>query len=165
MRIYGTITNIWKVNYVPNPNVDTEAYRYPRILNSQNTINNSLSYGLGIIFLQLLSKRKVLPWALYSEQVGFEWEYVLQELQEEGKISSMSYRIVSSCLSPRQRENIVLAVAEDNAYVRETFRDNPEIHNWMQLKDELVKSLDHLRRNLISVADEAHRQLTIIDLE
>lgn len=154
-----------EVNYVPNPNVDTEAYRYPRILNSQNTINNSLSYGLGIIFLQLLSKRKVLPWALYSEQVGFEWEYVLHELQEEGKISSMNYRIVSSCLSPRQRENIVLAVAEDNAYVRETFRDNPEIHNWMQLKDELVKSLDHLRRNLISVADEAHRQLTIIDLE
>ena len=49
--------------------------------------------------------------------------------------------------------------------MRESFRDNPDILNWMQLRNELINSLRHLRKNLISVADEEHRQLTIIDLE
>ena len=35
----------------------------------------------------------------------------------------------------------------------------------MQLKKELTVSLQQLRINLISVADEEHRQLTIIDLD
>lgn len=52
-----------------------------------------------------------------------------------------------------------------DGYVHEAFRDNPEIKNWMQLKQELTVSLQQLRINLISVADEEHRQLTIIDLD
>ena len=151
--------------YEPKRNLNSSSYDYPKILNKELSKNTSMSYGLGIIFLQLLSKKTILPWALNSEQVGFEWQYVLQELQGQGRISSLSYRILSACLSPRQRENIMLSQMLGNSYVHETFRDNPEIQNWMQLKKELTVSLQQLRINLISVADEEHRQLTVIDLD
>ena len=136
-------------------------YNYPKFLNEQTPIDSALSYGLGIIFLQLLSKKKVLPWALNSEQVGFEWQYVLHELQGQGRLSSLNYRIVNACLSPRQRENLLLG----DEYVREPLQDNPMIQNWQDLESELKKSLVDLRRNLVSVANEAHRQLTVIDLD
>ena len=153
------------IQYIPNPKLNCDSYNYPKILNSNTRINTSISYGLGIIFLQLLSKKTILPWALNSELVGFEWHYVLHELQGEGHISSLNYRILSACLSPRQRENIILSLMLGDSYVRETFRDNPEIYNWKQLKDELTTSLRQLRVNIVSVSDEAHRQLTVIDLE
>jgi len=145
--------------------LNCDAYNYPKILNRETSINASISYGLGIIFLQLLSKKTILPWALNSEQVGFEWQYVLHELQGQGRISSLNYRILSACLSPRQRENIILSQMLGDSYVREAFRDTPEIQHWKQLKKELTISLHQLSVNLVSVADEAHRQLTIIDLD
>lgn len=154
------------VKYEPNDYVTNWAYDYPKYLNKNIKKEASICYGLGIIFLQLLSKKSVLPWALNSEQVGFEWQSVLQELQGNGKISSMNYRILGACLSPRMRENkMLLQILGADEYVRESFRDNPDILNWMQLRNELINSLRHLRKNLISVADEEHRQLTIIDLE
>ena len=153
------------IAYEQMQNLNSSSYDYPKILNKELSKNTSMSYGLGIIFLQLLSKKTILPWALNSEQVGFEWQYVLQELQGQGRISSLSYRILSACLSPRQRENIMLSQMLGDGYVHEAFRDNPEIKNWMQLKQELTVSLQQLRINLISVADEEHRQLTIIDLD
>lgn len=153
------------IAYEQMQNLNSSSYDYPKILNKELSKNTSMSYGLGIIFLQLLSKKTILPWALNSEQVGFEWQYVLQELQGQGRISSLSYRILSACLSPRQRENIMLSQMLGDGYVHEAFRDNPEIKNWMQLKKELTVSLQQLRINLISVADEEHRQLTIIDLD
>ena len=151
--------------YEPNQNLNSSSYDYPKFLNKELSKNTSMSYGLGIIFLQLLSKKTILPWALNSEQVGFEWQYILHELQGQGRISSLNYRILSACLSPRQRENIVLSQMLDDDYVREAFHDNPEIPNWMQLEKELTVSLQHLRVNLVSVADEEHRQLTVIDLD
>ena len=153
------------IAYEQMQNLNSSSYDYPKFLNKELSKNTSMSYGLGIIFLQLLSKKTILPWALNSEQVGFEWQYVLQELQGQGRISSLSYRILSACLSPRQRENIMLSQMLGDGYVHEAFRDNPEIKNWMQLKQELTVSLQQLRINLISVADEEHRQLTIIDLD
>ena len=154
-----------EIQYIPNSKLDCDAYNYPKILNSESSINASISYGLGIIFLQLLSKKVVLPWALNSEQVGFEWDYVLHELQGQGRISSLNYRILSACLSPRQRENIMLSQMLDSGYVREAFRDKLEITNWMRLKEELIISSQQLRVNLVSVADEEHRQLIVIDLD
>ena len=154
-----------EIHYMPNSKLNCDAYKYPKILNRESPVNASINYGLGIIFLQLLSKKTVLPWALNSEQVGFEWHYVLHELQGQGRISSLNYRILSACLSPRLRENILLSEMLGDSYVREAFRDNPEIYNWKQLKDELTISLLQLRVNLVSVSDEAHRQLTVIDLE
>jgi|GEM_PF-176794 len=136
-----------------------------KFLNEQTPINTALSYGLGIMFLQLLSKKRVLPWALNSEQVGFEWQYVLHELQGQGRLSSLNYRIVNACLSPRQRENLQLSLLLDDEYVREPLQDNPKIQNWQDLERELKKSLVDLRKNLVSVANEAHRQLTVIDLD
>lgn len=145
-------------------NLNSLSYNYPKFLNDEIPKRTSISYGLGIIFLQLLSKKTTLPWALNSEQVGFEWQYVLQELQGNGRISSLNYRILSACLSPRQRENIMLRSILGDDYVYEAFRDIPEISNWVQLKKELTISLQQLRINLISVADEDHKQLTIMDL-
>ncbi|MBR1935497.1 MAG: hypothetical protein IJ835_05545 [Muribaculaceae bacterium] len=153
------------IQYIPNPKLNCDAYNYPKILNSESPINASISYGLGVIFLQLLSKKTTLPWALNSEQVGFEWHIVLHELQGQGRISSLNYRILSACLSPRQRENIMLSQLLGDGYVREAFRDKPEIQNWMRLKEELIISSRQLRVNLVSVADEEHRQLTVIDLD
>lgn len=154
-----------EIVYEPKQNLNSSSYDYPKILNKELSKNTSMSYGLGIIFLQLLSKKTILPWALNSEQVGYEWQYILHELQGQGRISSLSYRILSACLSPRQRENIILSQMLGDSYVHEAFRDNPEIQNWMQLKKELTASLQQLRINLISVADEEHRQLTVIDLD
>lgn len=157
---------LFNVVYLSNSNIDNSPYDYPKILNPELPQNTSMSYGLGIIFLQLLSKKKILPWALNSEQVGFEWQYILHELQGQGKLSSLNYRIASACLSPRQRENLLLSqiLGDEGGYIQD-FRDKPEIQNWEQLRDELKKSLRHLRNNLISVADEEHRQLTVIDLD
>ena len=153
------------IKYIFNENISNNQYSYPKFLNEQTPINSALSYGLGIMFLQLLSKKKVLPWALNSEQVGFEWQYVLHQLQGQGRLSSLNYRIVNACLSPRQRENLQLSLLLGDEYVREPFQDNPKIQNWKDLERELKKSLVDLRRNLVSVANEAHRQLTVIDLD
>jgi len=156
---------LFDVKYVPNNNLDCLPYDYPKFLNNGIPANLSRSYGLGIIFLQLLSKRKILPWSLNSQEVGFEWQFVLHRLQGNGRISSLNYRIISSCLSPRQRENNILRNILNNEYVKEVFRDNPEIENWHQLRDKLKESLLLMRNNLISVANEAHRQLIIMDLD
>ena len=155
----------FRIKYSFNENINNNQYNYPKFLNEQTPINTALSYGLGIMFLQLLSKKRVLPWALNSEQVGFEWQYVLHELQGQGRLSSLNYRIVNACLSPRQRENLQLSLLLDDEYVREPLQDNPKIQNWQDLERELKKSLVDLRKNLVSVANEAHRQLTVIDLD
>jgi hypothetical protein len=154
-----------KIEYLPNSGLNCDAYKYPKILNGKSSIDASVCYGLGIIFLQLLSKKNILPWALNSEQVGFEWQYVLHELQGQGRISSLNYRILSACLSPRLRENIMLSEMLGDGYVREAFRDNPKIELLEDLKNELIKSSHQLCDNLVSVADETHRQLIIIDLD
>ena len=49
-------------------------------------------------------------------------------------------------------------------YVEETFMDNPRIQTILALEKELQRSLKSLKDNLISVANEEHRQLIVIDL-
>lgn len=152
-----------EVTYVQNKGLDESLYQYPCILNEQHNPNISISYGLGIVLLQLISKQKVIPWAMNSAEVGFEWQSVLHKIQDEGQISSLTYRVIGACLSSRQRENAIMRMIYQD-FIDETFMDNPKIENWQQLKDELCISLDQLRNNLISVADEAHRQLVVLDL-
>lgn len=49
-------------------------------------------------------------------------------------------------------------------YIEETFMDKPRIQTINDLKNELKKSLESLKENLISVPNEEHRQLIVMDL-
>lgn len=150
--------------YYPNNALEGNSYRYPELLDKSLPKSLTLCYGLGLIFLQLLSKRTILPWVLNTQEAGFDWQRILHDLQGKGQISSLNYRIVHACLSPRQRENWRLDKILADEYIEETFMDRPRIQTINDLEKELRNSLNSLKANLISVANEEHRQLIIIDL-
>ena len=150
--------------YYPDNALEGRSYRYPELLDESLPKSLTLCYGLGLIFLQLLSKRTILPWVLNIQEAGYDWQRILHDLQGKGQISSLNYRIVYACLSPRQRENWRLDKILNDKYVEESFMDNPRIQTINDLEKELRKSLKSLKDNLISVANEEHRQLIIIDL-
>lgn len=148
-----------------SPNTeDKDSYRYLELLDESLPKPLTLCYGLGLIFLQMLSKRTILPWVLNVQEAGYDWQRILHDLQGKGQISSLNYRIVYACLSPRQRENWRLDKILEDEYVEEAFMDNPRIQTINDLEKELRESLKSLKDNLISVANEEHRQLIIIDL-
>lgn len=153
-----------RAEYFPNKSLKGDSYCYPALLDSSLPKPLTLCYGLGLIFLQLLSKRTILPWTLNTQEAGYDWQRILHDLQGKGQISSLNYRIVYACLSPRQRENWRLSRIMLDDYVEETFMDNPRIQTILDLEKELQRSLKSLRGNLISVANEEHRQLIVIDL-
>lgn len=161
-KIYNNETLTCK--YISTNTEDKDSYRYLEQLDKSLPKYLTICYGLGLIFLQLLSKRTVLPWVLNIQEAGYDWQRILHDLQGKGQISSLNYRIVLACLSPRQRENWRLDKIQTDAYVEETFMDNPRIQTIGDLEKELRNSLKSLRENLISVANEEHRQLIIIDL-
>lgn len=143
-----------------------DAIWHPLVISEDYSIHTSLVYPLGVIFLQLLTKKSNMPWVFNREELGYEWHSVLNELMRSGHISSVNYRIVSSCLSLRSRETRMLEQSlpkED--FIVDTYRDKPLIKSWANLREQLCISLDLLMKNLISVANEEHRQLTVIDLE
>ena len=150
--------------YSPNKVLKGESYCYPALLDQSLPKYLTLCYGLGLIFLQMLSKRTILPWALNTQEAGYDWQRILHDLQGKGQISSLNYRIVYACLSPRQRENWRLRNILTEEYIEETFMDNPRIQTIKDLEKELRESLKSLKDNLISVANEEHRQLIVIDL-
>ena len=150
--------------YYPNKVLAGKSYLYPELLDKSLPKSLTLCYGLGLIFLQLLSKRTILPWLLNTQEAGFDWQRILHDLQGKGQISSLNYRIVHACLSPRQRENWRLDKLLADEYIEETFMDKPRIHTINDLEKELCYSLNSLKENLMSVANEGHRQLIIIDL-
>ena len=153
-----------RAEYFPNKVLRAESYCYPALLDNSLPKAHTLCYGLGLIFLQLLSKRTILPWTLNTQEAGYDWQRILHDLQGKGQISSLNYRIVHACLSPRQRENWRLSNLLNDDYLEETFMDNPRILNIRDLEKELQSSLKSLKDNLISVANEEHRQLIVIDL-
>lgn len=153
-----------RAEYFPNKSLKGDSYCYPALLDSSLPKPLTLCYGLGLIFLQLLSKHTILPWTLNTQEAGYDWQRILHDLQGKGQISSLNYRIVYACLSPRQRENWRLSRIMTDDYVEETFMDNPKIQTILDLEKELRCSLKSLRDNLISVANEEHRQLIVIDL-
>lgn len=150
--------------YFPNKALKGESYCYPALLDRSLPKYLTLCYGLGLIFLQLLSKRTILPWTLNTQEAGYDWQRILHDLQGKGQISSLNYRIVYACLSPRQRENWRLRNMLVDEYIEETFMDKPRIQTIDDLKNELKKSLKSLKENLISVPNEEHRQLIVMDL-
>ena len=150
--------------YFPNKALKGESYCYPALLDRSLPKYLTLCYGLGLIFLQLLSKRTILPWTLNTQEAGYDWQRILHDLQGKGQISSLNYRIVYACLSPRQRENWRLRNMLVDDYIEETFMDKPRIQTIDDLKNELKKSLKSLKENLISVPNEEHRQLIVMDL-
>lgn len=150
--------------YSPNKVLKGESYCYPALLDQSLPKYLTLCYGLGLIFLQMLSKRTILPWSLNTQEAGYDWQRILHDLQGKGQISSLNYRIVYACLSPRQRENWRLRNILTEEYIEETFMDNPRIQTIKDLEKELRESLKSLKDNLISVANEEHRQLIVIDL-
>ena len=144
--------------------LDDSMYRYPSNESVGYSSMIGAIYGLGIIFLQLLTKRYTLPWVFNRPEYGYEWQSVLYRLLENGKVSSMNYQIVSACLSLEGRESIKLKKLLGDAFI-----DNPNkkelcIGNIDCLYDVLKDSLEDLKQNQISVANQDIRQLIMIKL-
>ena len=119
-------------------------------------------YAIGMLFLQLLTKQKVLPWIVYRPEFGFEWESVLLKLLQTGGISSKNYKIVRSCLSAHNRE-ILNMLRNDEDYISTTF-DGTTYMGLLDLIKDLEESIESLKDNLVSVANQEARQLTVINL-
>lgn len=154
-----------EVKHQNENNVFGDAYMHPFIMDNTLGIHNALTYALGMIFLQILTKKSDMPWVFNRSEYGYEWHSVLNDLMHHGHISSLNYRIVSSCLSLRSRETRMLVHNLEGNFIDDTYRDKPDIKIWADMRNELQKSLNHLMQNLISVANEEHRQLTVIDLD
>ena len=139
-------------------------YFHPLTTDDRLNIHTALPYCLAIIFLQLLTKKSSLSWVFDRPEYGFEWQTALNRLMRKGHISSYNYRIINSCLSARSRETRFLFYYLGNDFINDTNQDNPEIKNWEDFHDELRRSEELLRLNLISVSEGQYRQLTVIDL-
>ena len=143
--------------------VDDSYYYYTaRTLMNGFRTEDAMIYAVGMLFLQLLTKQKVLPWIVYRPEFGFEWESVLLKLLQTGGISSKNYKIVRSCLSVHNREILnMLRYGED--YIQTTF-DGKTYLGLADLIKDLQESIVSLKDNLVSVANQEARQLTVIDL-
>ena len=110
-------------------------------------------------------KEKSLPWIMNRPEYGFEWMSVLDDLIHKGSVSSLTSRIVTSCLSVRNRENRILR-QDTGADLNDLYWvDNPKIWDVDDLLEQLKKDLKLLKTNLVSVANSQQRQVIVIDLE
>lgn len=165
---YGS-WHYWRVNSVhadikDKTYIDDTCYCYTdKVLGNVLRSEEALLYAIGLLFLQLLTKQKVLPWIFYRPEFGFEWDSVLLRILYGGAISTKNYLIVRSCLSAYNRE--ILKMLHNN-----TGEDNiPPLYGikCLGLQDlikELKDSVSILEDNLVSVANEESRQLTEISL-
>lgn len=143
--------------------VDDSYYYYTeRTLKNGLRTEDAMIYAIGMLFLQLLIKQKVLPWIVYRPEFGFEWESVLMKLLQTGGISSKNYKIVRSCLSAQNRE-ILSMLRNDEGYIQSSF-DGTTYMGLADLIKDLEESIDSLKDNLVSVANQEARQLTVINL-
>ena len=142
-------------------------YLYPNKINDTEDPLLGYIYGLGLIFLQLLTKRVSLPWVFSSPEYGFEWESVLYHLLEKGTVSSTNYKIVRSCLSITNRETLRLRRTLGSNYpvIVNDPLETDVIHSLEELETQLDKSLKELKANQISVANRETRQLVVIKVE
>ena len=141
-----------------------EMYRYPSFVSEEYSPMVGTIYGLGIIFLQLLTKEFSLPWVLNSPEYGYEWQSVLYRLLARGKVSSTNYEIIDSCLSLENRETIKLISILNDADCDKQKVNDAKIENIEDLRNKLEESLKELRENQISVANHETRQLLKIKL-
>lgn len=139
-------------------------YRYPNYTSNDYEPMIGVVYGLGIIFLQLLTKENSLPWVFNRPEYGYEWQSVLYRLLEKGKVSSSNYNIIAACLSLENRETIKLKGILNNAVVSNQLVSDAKIESLEDLLKEINKSLDELKENQISVAHQETRQLVMIKI-
>ena len=138
-------------------------YRYPSFSSNDYSPMIGAIYGLGIIFLQLLTKEFSLPWVFNRPEYGYEWQSVLYRLLEKGKISSHNYDIISACLSLENRETIKLKGILNGVACDQQVND-AKIETLEELLNEIEASLAELRENQISVAHHETRQLVMIKI-
>lgn len=141
-----------------------EMYRYPSFASEEYSLIVGTIYGLGIIFLQLLTKEFSLPWVFNRPEYGYEWQSVLYHLLERGKVSSTNYEIIASCLSLENRETIKLKSILNDAVCAKQKVNDAKIETIEDLRSKLEESLKELRENQISVANHETRQLIKIKL-
>lgn len=138
-------------------------YRYPSFSSNDYSPMIGAIYGLGIIFLQLLTKEFSLPWVFNRPEYGYEWQSVLYRLLEKGKVSSHNYDIISACLSLENRETIKLkGILNDVACAQQV--NDAKIETLEELLKEIEASLVELKENQISVAHHETRQLVMIKI-
>ena len=138
-------------------------YRYPSFSSNDYSPMIGTIYGLGIIFLQLLTKEYSLPWVFNRPEYGYEWQSVLYRLLEKGKVSSHNYDIISACLSLENRETIKLKSILNGVTCAQQVHD-AKIETLEELLKEIEASLAELRENQISVAHHETRQLVMIKI-
>ena len=162
----------WDFWLSPNKNIEInvkdsfmdEMYRYPSFASEEYSPMVGTVYGLGIIFLQLLTKEFSLPWVFNRPEYGYEWQSVLYRLLERGKVSSTNYEIIASCLSLENRETIKLKSILNDAVCAKQKVNDAKIETIEDLQSALEKSLKELKENQISVANHETRQLIKIKL-
>ncbi len=138
-------------------------YRYPSFSSNDYLPMIGAMYGLGVIFLQLLTKEYSLPWVFNRPEYGYEWQSVLYRLLEKGKVSSHNYDIISACLSLENRETIKLKGILNGVTCAQQVND-AKIETLDELLKEIEASLAELKENQISVAHHETRQLVMIKI-
>ena len=152
-----------KVNVEIKTSFMDTMYRYPTFFSDDYAPMIGVIYGLGIIFLQLLTKEFSLPWVFNRPEYGYEWQSVLYRLLEKGKVSSHNYDIISACLSLENRETIKLKGILNGVTCAQQVND-AKIETLEELLEEIEASLVELRENQISVAHHETRQLVMIKI-
>ena len=144
--------------------VDDSFYTYPsKVLCMSQARQVYYIYGLGMIFLQLISKRVVMPWIIYRPEFGFEWMSVLRSLMTGGCISTRNFNIIRSCLSERNRENLRMKHQDEEFEFNKLYDGNTYL-SIDDLMHDLEDSITSMEANMVSVAGYHTRQLTVIDL-
>lgn len=126
----------------------------------------SVCYGLGLIFLHLLTRKRYFPWIMNNPNYGFEWRRELNEILNKGEVSSINFKIVEACLSMWNRETIYL-----NRTLGESLFRNDESNGTMSIRgiddliDALKESFKQMKSNVISVPENQYRQLVEITID
>lgn len=121
-------------------------------------------YGLGLIFLQLLSKRKTLPWIMSRPEYGFEWNLVLNKLLDDGKISSCNYLLLKGCLSPSSTEAYIMNNLNNDSKDDVVWRDGELVLSLDDFQKRLKKNEKLLHNNVVSLLEQRYCQIIEIDL-
>lgn len=128
-------------------------------------LNFTVCYSLGLNFLHLLSRKMFFPWIMNNPNYGYEWRRELNKLLNKGEVSSINYKIVEACLSTWNRESVFLKKVLTPDLFREDKSQSIEIFNLSDLVEWLERSLQQMKKNLISVPDHQYRQLIEISVE
>ena len=126
----------------------------------------SVCYGLGLIFLHLLTRELYFPWIMNNPNYGYEWRRELNRMLNKGEVSSINYKIVEACLSMWNRETIYLMTTLGEPLFRHDESDQTMIIRGIDdLLDVLKESFKQMKDNVISVPEGQFRQLIEITVD